>query len=135
MAVVLGRKPLQDLPAYQDYAIGITLPIQIGNTAFNQSFTTDEQARSNLLNLLLTEKGERIMQPEFGSGLHKVLFEQNDDYIADTITAVIEDEVGKWLPYIGIDNIDIQNNGNQLSVFVVFKVMNKPTLNTLTFSI
>lgn len=140
MAVVLGRKPLQDLPRYQDYAIGITLPIQIGNTAFNQSFTTTEQARSNLLNLLLTEKGERIMQPEFGSGLQKVLFEQNDDYIADTITTVIEDEVGKWLPYITIDNIDIQNNNNQkdtnqLSISVVFKVMNTPTLNTLTFTV
>lgn len=140
MAVILGRKPLQDLPTYQDYAIGITLPIQIGNTAFNQSFTTDVQARSNLMNLLRTEKGERIMQPEFGSGLQKVLFEQNDDYISDTITTVIEDEVGKWLPYITIDNIDIQNDNNQrdtnqLSISVVFKVMNKPTLNTLTFTL
>ena len=140
MAVVLGSKPLQDLPAYKDYAIGIVLPIQIGSTAFNQSYTTDEQAKSNLLNLLLTEKGERIMQPEFGSGLQQILFEMNNDDIVDTITNVITFEVSKWLPYITIDTINIQNTNyqrdtNQLTVSVTFKVMNKPNLNTVTFNI
>ena len=37
MAIVLGQKLVQDTKKFDDYAIGITLPIQIGNTAFNQS--------------------------------------------------------------------------------------------------
>ncbi len=39
MAVLLGNKIVKDTESYNDYAIGISLPIQIGNTAFNQSFT------------------------------------------------------------------------------------------------
>ena len=42
MAIVLGSKLVKDTVTYNDYAIGITLPIQITNTAFNQSFTTSK---------------------------------------------------------------------------------------------
>ena len=51
MAIVLGQQLVKDTEKYNDYAIGITLPIQIGNTAFNQSFTTIEQTKSNIKNL------------------------------------------------------------------------------------
>ena len=78
MAIVLGQKLVQDTEKYEDYAIGISLPIQIGNTAFNQTFTTNEQIKSNVKNLLLTKKGERVMQPNFGSGLQELLFDFND---------------------------------------------------------
>ena len=56
MAIVLGKKMMIDSKEFEDYAIGITLPIQIGNTAFNQSFKTADQAKSNIKNLLLTKK-------------------------------------------------------------------------------
>ena len=78
MAVIIGKKMLNDTGQYEDYAIGITLPIQIGNNAFNQAFTTIEQAKSNIKNLLLTNRGERVMQPEFGSGLRELLFNFNE---------------------------------------------------------
>ena len=75
MAIVLGKKMMIDSKQFEDYAIGITLPIQIGNNAFNQSFKTADQAKSNIKNLLLTKKYERLMQPQFGSGLQELLFE------------------------------------------------------------
>ena len=78
MAVILGKKLVIDSKQFEDYAIGITLPIQIGNTAFNQSFITADQVKSNIKNLLLTKRFERLMQPEFGSGIQELLFNMND---------------------------------------------------------
>jgi phage baseplate assembly protein W len=140
MAVVLGNKQIQDLPTFRDYAIGITLPIQITNTAFNQSFTTDAQAKSNLLNLLLTEKGERLMQPNFGNTFRQFVFEPNDESIVDRISDAIRNDVSFWLPYINIQSIDINNNSYNrdtytINVQLTFKVANNPTLNTVTFNI
>ena len=43
---------------------------------FNMSHTTEEQAVSNYINLLLTRKGERLMQPQFGIGIQDYLFDQ-----------------------------------------------------------
>ena len=45
----------------------------------NKNLTTFDQSRSNLKNLLLTKKGERVLQPNFGSGLQDLLFEPIDD--------------------------------------------------------
>jgi phage baseplate assembly protein W len=140
MAIVLGQKLVQDTKKYQDYAIGITLPIQIGNTAFNQSFTTAEQVKSNIKNLLLTKKGERVMQPNFGSGLQELLFEFNDDLLAVKIEDAINEALETWLPYVTAEQIDIeQTNDNKdrnlVNVSITFSILNTPDLNTVSFSV
>ena len=69
-----------------DVAVGITLPFtQTNGRLFNLSYSTEEQALSNLKNLILTRQGERIMQPLFGTNLQDSLFEQNDDLLKSSI--------------------------------------------------
>ena len=46
---------------------------------FNGTETIEEQTKANLINLLLTEPGERVNIPRYGVGLKKLLFEQNLD--------------------------------------------------------
>ena len=45
----------------------------------NKTLQPLNSTRSNLKNLLLTKKGERVLQPNFGSGLQDLLFEPIDD--------------------------------------------------------
>ena len=140
MAIVLGKKLVIDSKTFDDYAIGITLPIQIGNTAFNQSFKTIDQAKSNIKNLLLTKKYERLMQPNFGSGLQELLFEINDDEFAEKLENTIIDSISTWLPYINVENIDIQQTNemkdtNKVGVSVTFRVGETTNLETVTFNV
>jgi phage baseplate assembly protein W len=140
MAVIIGKKMLNDTGQYEDYAIGITLPIQIGNNAFNQAFTTIEQAKSNIKNLLLTNRGERVMQPEFGSGLKELLFNFNDNKLETDIEDTIVNSLEYWLPYVIVDDIVIeQSDGNKDSnivyVSVSFKISGMPQLETVTFKV
>jgi phage baseplate assembly protein W len=139
MAIVLGKKMMIDSKQFEDYAIGITLPIQIGNTAFNQSFKTVDQAKSNIKNLLLTKKFERLMQPQFGSGLQELLFEINDDEFADKLENTIIDTMALWLPYINVDSIDIQQtnelkNANTVEISISFRVGDTSNLESVTFN-
>jgi phage baseplate assembly protein W len=140
MAIVLGSKIVKDTEKYQDYAIGISLPIQIGNTAFNQTFTTSEQIKYNIKNLLLTKKGERIMQPEFGSGLQELLFDFNDSTLATKIESVIVESVDTWLPYVTIQQIDVESSNldkdnNTVGISITFNILNNPDLNVVTFRV
>jgi phage baseplate assembly protein W len=137
MAVVLGQKLVQDTKKFDDFAVGITLPIQIGNTAFNQSFKTFEQASSNIKNLLLTKKGERVMQPEFGSGLQELLFDFNDDSLAGKIEETITTAIETWLPYITIQQIDVEASNydkdtNSVKISIKFSILGNAELNTVT---
>ena len=57
-------------------AIGVAFPFDSPGV-FRQSFKEKDAIKSNLINLLLTEPGERIMEPTFGLGLKNKLFENN----------------------------------------------------------
>jgi len=139
MAVELGSKILKDTQSYNDYAIGISLPIQITNTAFEQTFQTSEQVKSNIKNLLLTKRGERILQPEFGSGLQELLFEPNVDDFESRIENTINQSLEQWLPYvtaeeIEVDSSDTLKDNNRINVSVKFRIGDNTDLNVVTFT-
>lgn len=93
--------------------LGIKLPMNGDKSSakggfFNMSRTTEEQAVSNYINLLLTRKGERFMQPEFGVGLQYFLFEPNTDAIRLDLEFEIERQAAFWLPYIFNKTIEVK---------------------------
>ena len=92
----------------KDVAVGITLPFGKSSGLFNLSYTTEEQSISNLKNLLLTRKGERVFQPNFGSNIPSLLFEQMNSSLEADLEQSLRDDIGFWLPYIVIDDILIQ---------------------------
>ena len=139
MAYELNKKIVIDTEEYNNYAVGITLPIQRGNDGyFAQSFRTFDQVRSNLKNLLLTKKGDRILQPEFGSGLHDLLFNPATEKFEEDLETTINDSVAKWLPYVIVEDINVdiskeQTDNNQAKVSLKFRQEGDQTLDTLTF--
>ena len=140
MAIILGSKPVKDTTQFESYAYGITLPIQIGNTAFNQAFTSYEQIKSNIKNVLLTKKLERIMNPDFGSGLEELLFEQNDEVLISDIEDTITETVEKWLPYVSIESVNAratnrQKDRNEIYVSITFRMRNNPTIESVSFTV
>lgn len=139
MAVELGRRVVKDTESFEDYAIGISLPIQITDTAFQQTYSTTEQVKSNIKNLLLTIRGERILQPEFGSGLQEILFEFNNDDYSQRVQETIEDSLEQWIPYVTVDEIEIEQTDklkdmNQVNVSITFRIGDNPSLETVTFT-
>ena len=139
MAYELNQKIVIDTEEFNNFAVGITLPIQRGNDGyFAQSFRTYDQVRSNLKNLLLTKKGERILHPEFGSGLHDLLFQPATEKFEEDLETTINKAVSKWLPYIIVEDINVdiskeQTDNNQAKVSLKFKQEGDQKLDTLTF--
>ena len=139
MAYELNKKIVIDTEEFNNFAVGITLPIQRGNEGyFRQSFRTFDQIRSNLKNLLLTKRGERILQPDFGSGLHDLLFNPATEKFEEDLENTINDAVAQWLPYIIVEDINIDiskemTDNNQAKVSLKFRQEGDQTLDTLTF--
>lgn len=141
MAYTIGNKLVKDTTEYNEYAYGISLPIKRGNTGyFEQAYTSFDQAKSNLLNLLSTQIGERIMQPTFGTRLKSLLFEQMDDDFEQEIQNVIVESTNFWLPYITIKDIDVTltdelKDKQQVILKIGFTVGSNTSLQELTFII
>lgn len=66
-----------------------------------------KQIRSDLLVLLLTNPGERVMLPEFGTPLRKLIFEPNDQVVIQQATQMISDSIRKWEPRITVTEISV----------------------------
>ena len=139
MAYELNKKIVIDTEEFNNFAVGITLPIQRGDDGyFRQSFKIFDQVRSNLKNLLLTKRGERILQPDFGSGLHDLLFNPTTEKFEEDLETTINDAVAKWLPYVIVEDINIDiskemTDNNQAKVSLKFRQEGDQTLDTLTF--
>ena len=116
MARELGRVNVNDLTEnnYKILGIGINRSSDT-NGIFATNYTTLNQAKDNLKNLILTKKGERLMNPEFGCDVWNVLFEQMDgNSIENRIESTINDAVSIWLPYLNINEIVFDYNENDI---------------------
>jgi phage baseplate assembly protein W len=107
-------------------AIGVSLPFNGPSGPFNSTYSTKDQTKSNLINLLLTNKGERIMNPEFGCDLSTVLFEGITEDTTLLIQDLIRNSVETFIPEVQITDIlvnqDISQNQNTVSVTVKYKL-------------
>jgi len=106
MAQEIGQQiSINPLDLNNNVAIGVIFPFN-ANSVFYSSFTTQEQAKSNLINVLLTEPGERVMEPNFGVGLKKLLFE--NQIKEDELEGRIKDQCAFYVPEVDITNLIIQ---------------------------
>lgn len=93
---------------------GITLPITRGEQGyFNQSYGVLDQVKSNINMLLRTKKGERRMNPEFGSGLWSILFENYTGDITPLIQNTIKQDINRWMSYVSIKNIEVNTEDEE----------------------
>ena len=112
--------------------IGMSLPLRRDKfNDFKMTKNSLEQAQHNLKNLLLTFPGERVGQPEFGSRLRELCFEQIDDELPERIEEEVRSAVSVWLPYINIiDVATLTEEGDKNKIFVRMKY--STTLNSQT---
>lgn len=70
---------------------------------------TDEKAiKADLMHLILTQKGQRLYLPDFGTNLMKFIFEPNDSLTYSDISQEIKTVVAKYLPNLKINDIIIE---------------------------
>ena len=136
---ILERKNIRinpiDLPEQDKVAVGVTLPFD-GPVAFNSSYTTKDQVKSNLINLLLTDPGERLMEPNFGVGIRSLLFEQYVD--KETLKTKMIDQSSIYIPEIEISDIFIKRQNpnttpelHTLSISIYYKVVLDNSLDAI----
>lgn len=112
--------------------IGIKLPIRLGKTGyFEQTFTTLDTVKADVVNLLLTVKGERPMQPNFGADIQKLLFENIIDGIDSIIERNIQQAIDFWMPYINLQEIKVDTSPevvdlNKIKIQITFSIDQVP---------
>ena len=138
----LNNPSVRTINEDNDAYFGLTFPLTFkgdNNGLFPRAKTVIEQASSNIKNLLLTRKGERVGQPNFGCDLWNIIFEQITPDTFDNVKNTIKSAIEIWLPYISVEDINVfteNNNPNTIIVNLEFSVNvnDEQVPETLTFT-
>jgi len=94
------------LDLQKNIAIGVSLPFN-GPGVFNKTYTTKDQIKSNLVNLLLTDVGERVMNPNFGCNLKRFIFEGITNNNTESLVISLGNSISVFIPEITVTNIEL----------------------------
>jgi len=125
------------LDLQKNIAIGVSLPFN-GPGVFNSTYTTKDQIKSNLVNLLLTSTGERIMNPNFGTYLKRFLFEGITDSNLESLKDNLLNSISIYIPDITVINIIVTPNTDynsiDLNIDYVVNISQSPDQVTVQFT-
>ena len=104
--------------------ININFPFKDSKKGFYVDITetSNDAIKADLLHLLLTNKGERLYMPDFGSDLKKYIFEMNDQTTHDEIKDNLNETIKRYIPNLQIDDITFREEEVLESITAVIKI-------------
>lgn len=73
----------------------------------NLTQVDSDAIKADLMHLILTNKGERLYLPDFGTNLRRYIFEQNDSITYGDIKEEISDAIKKYLPNLKVNDVSV----------------------------
>lgn len=101
--------------------INIQFPFNDSESGFFVKLNKDSNSaiKSDLMHLLLTNKGERFYLPDFGTNLKKFIFNQNDTLTLNSVREEIDNSISKYLPNLKVTNLTVEPiDNNDLTAIV-----------------
>jgi phage baseplate assembly protein W len=110
--------------------IGLGVDLSFGNPGvFKTLYTTNDQAKANIRNLLLTRKGERYNLINFGTNLLSIVFQPSTPDIKELIDLEINEALSSWLPYIVVQDLEILTVEDDPTLLHTIKITLKYTVD------
>ena len=112
-------------------AIGVSIPFN-ADPVFNQTYTTNDQIKSNIINYVLTNKGERPLNPDFGLNLQEKVFETISPVSTNSLQSFITQGITTNFPMLSnvIVTVTPQHDINSLNISIKYTYLgNNNTIN------
>lgn len=118
--------------------ISVKLPLNYDKMdgPFKLNKDIKETVKQNFKNLILTNKGERIMDPNFGAGIYSLLFENYTQATVKLIRTDVQDQIKKYMPFIQIEDFIVTESKtdlNQFNIYIKYYIQSLNILDELSF--
>ena len=121
MKEIIPKKQLREF----GLLIGFGFPLN-GDAVFVPTYFTRDQIKANMVNYLLTNKGERVFRPNFGADLRNLLFEQILDITNEDLKNKIQDDIVRFFPNVEVKEIQFNNvpDRNEVNFTLTYQIAN-----------
>ncbi len=115
---------------------GWKFPIRV-NSRGGLSFSSHEQDIEEAIWIVLgTSKGERVMQPSFGCGIHDYVFAPNDAATRGLIANEVQKSLSEYEPRITVEGVRVESfpgSENRLLIYVDYRVRTNNAKRNLVY--
>ncbi|HEX8738169.1 MAG TPA: GPW/gp25 family protein [Pyrinomonadaceae bacterium] len=122
-----------DLEAHEEFA-----GLSIAPTGGIEMVAERDSVRQAILLLLSTIPGERVMRPDYGCELYRLIFSPNDDTTAGLAIHYVQKAIKRWEPRAKIEFLDAAPNAQdraRLDILLEYRLVATQALETLSFSV
>lgn len=119
-------------------SIGIKLPITYDTgDGFTMITTIREMVKQNLKMLILTNPGERVMEPNFGVGMKRFLFSNYTEGAPGKINARLREQLNLYLPIVTVQDLQFEASPdtNSLRIVLTYQIPDIGVNDLLEFTI
>ena len=130
-----GAKRINPIDLEKRRAVGITVPLS-GKAVFNSSYETKDAIKSNLINFILTGKGERYFNPAFGSGIRNLIFANINRDNLTSLELLIREELLTYFPNLNIKELTLTSavDDNIILFSLKFNIRDTETEDEITIN-
>jgi phage baseplate assembly protein W len=111
--------------------------LEVTATGSTSTVEDDESVRQAIVLLLSTTPGERLMRPEYGSHLNRLVFGPNDHTAAGLAIHYVRQAIERWEPRVEIVELDAgadPDRYNQLNILLRYRVRASLAVGSIEYS-
>lgn len=114
--------------------VNLRYPSDVGGDGRTSAAGEEAWIRGLIEQVLFTAPGERVMRPDFGSGVLQLVFAPNSEELAATTNVLVQGALQHWLGHlIGVTGVDVSAVDASLTVAVRYVVLRTGDAQVQTF--
>jgi phage baseplate assembly protein W len=114
--------------------IGLSFPFRKEGSEFPAESQDLELVRESLLQIVSTNRGERLMRPTFGINVLDYIFESNTDILASTIRSQVVDAITRFEDRIIVSDVQVQRNEEVVVISITYILRSTRQVDTVALS-
>mgnify|MGYP006074333531 CR=1 FL=1 len=129
-------KHINPLDLTPSISVGVSIPFSAG-AVFNKTYETKDAIKANLINYFLTNKGQRYLNPNFGSNLRSLLFENITNDSLDDIKEIIAEDLKNYFPKVSPSNLEVtgEPDRNAVRFYMKYRIIDSNIEDQLALDI
>jgi uncharacterized protein len=117
-------------------SVNVDYPYHVDGRGRTADTGADDHLRDLIEQVLFTAPGERVMRPDFGSGLRALVFEPNSTTLAATTQMLVQGALQQHLSHlIAVQGVEVVNDNGALRVDVRYIVLRDRTTQSANFTV
>lgn len=119
----------------EEYGSHLSFPFRVGKDGRTaRVLSLEEHVRDELIQLILTNPGERLFLPEFGGGARRLVFENIDEAVAGLTKATLTRAISKWLGHrITLEDLNVTVEHETIEVDIKYRIAGTEDTRILRF--